>query len=124
MVEIHACHGPQAIDGHLRYKERHPALVGALLQQCAILLSAYHYNKQFKPTKEHTNVGGLSRLLLKNEQPVQLSDFQHWSVFALSITVQQIERTTHYDPVLNKVLMFTKKGWPAKTEEVFKPFSK
>ena len=45
-------------------------------------------------------------------------------VEVLPVTVQQIQRATHYDPVLSKVFMFTKRGWPARTQEVLKQFSK
>ena len=32
------------------------------MQKWGVLLSAYHYNIEFKPTKSHANADGLSRL--------------------------------------------------------------
>ena len=41
-----------------------PSLAAARLQRWALLLSAYDYEIQFKPTKSHSNADGLSRLPL------------------------------------------------------------
>ena len=43
-----------------------PTLAAYRLQRWAILLSAYTYNIQFRPTDQHGNADGLSRLPLKD----------------------------------------------------------
>ena len=97
--------------------------MAARLHWWAVLLSAYHYDIQFKQTKEHTHADGLSRFLpLKNEQLVHLSSetqiFNIGQFEVLPITVQQIEQATCYYAVISKVLMFTKIGCPAQTEQL------
>ena len=57
--------------------------------------------------------------LIGEKQILNIGHFE-----ALPITVQQIVRAIRCNPVLSKVLMFTKRGWPAQMEEMFKPFSK
>ena len=44
-----------------------PPLAAARLQRWALLLSAYRYNIEFKPTLAHANADGLSRLPLKQK---------------------------------------------------------
>ena len=41
-----------------------PTLAAARLQRWAVLLSAYSYEIRFKPTADHANADGLSRLPL------------------------------------------------------------
>jgi len=41
-----------------------PSLAAARLQRWALLLSAYSYDIEFRPTEEHSNVDALSRLWL------------------------------------------------------------
>ena len=103
-----------------------PSLAAARLQRWAVLLSAYQYDIQFKPTKEHSNADGLSRLPLRNEKPTQHSKevnvFNIGQIQALPVTFSHIEKATRTDPVLSKVLLYTKRGWPAQTADVMKPF--
>lgn len=40
----------------------------------------------------------------------------------LPVTSAQVQQVTQVDPVLNKVLNYTKWGWPASVPEVLKPF--
>ena len=50
-----------------------PPLAAARLQLWAILLSAYDYHLDFRPSQSHSNADGLSRLPLKTERSVAYS---------------------------------------------------
>ena len=50
-------------------KKSIPPLAAARLQRWALLLSAYTYEIEWKPTREHANADGLSQLPLQNEKP-------------------------------------------------------
>ena len=47
-----------------------PSLAAARLQQWSILLTAYLYDIEFKPSKDHSNADGLSQLPLK-DKPIE-----------------------------------------------------
>ena len=49
-----------------------PPLAAARLQRWALLLSAYSYDIEFKPTRQHGNADGLSRLPLGHRQAAAL----------------------------------------------------
>ena len=61
---VSAVYKPQTII--LGPKTGIPSLAAARLQRWALILSAYKYQIQFRPTKAHGNANGLSRLPLKN----------------------------------------------------------
>ena len=101
-------------------KKNIPALAAARMQRWALLLSAYNYNLEYRPTQAHGNADGLSRLPVAQVsagQPSQSSSessiYNVCQVEYLPVTVMQLQRTTQYDPVLSKVLHYTKYGWPA-----------
>ena len=104
-----------------------PPLAAARLQRWALLLSAYQYDIEFKPTQEHGNADGLSRLPLKtltlSEPPVsEATVFNIAQVDSLPVTVSQVEAATRSDPVLSRVLRYTRTGWPVKVQEELKPY--
>ena len=39
-----------------------------------------------------------------------------------TLTAVQLKRATNYDPILSKVLLYTKQGWPDKVDEPLKPY--
>ena len=41
---------------------------------------------------------------------------------SLPVTCQQVQMTNRNDPLLSKILLFTKQGWPTQVQEEFKPF--
>ena len=102
-----------------------PSLAAARLQRWAILLSGYQYEIVFKATHDHANADGLSRLPLPD---TTLGSSSVPSIFnvsqlqSLPVTSAQVETATRRDPVLSKVLLYTKQGWPQETEEVVKPY--
>ena len=93
-----------------------PALPAVRLQRWAITLSAYHYEIEFRPTKQHTNADSLLRLPLENtpttdiDKSVTLFNIQQMGTLLLH--VKQLHQETSYDPLLSKVLLYTKEGWP------------
>ena len=48
-----------------------PSLAAARLQRWAIQLAGYSYQIHFRPTNQHCNADGLSRLPLKDKSPVE-----------------------------------------------------
>ena len=104
-----------------------PSLAAARLQRWALILSAYKYQIQFRPTKAHGNADGLSRLSLKNgmgSNSVPVSTvFNIHQLAALPVTSRQIAEATRRHPILSRVLHYTKVGWPAVlTEQTMQPY--
>jgi hypothetical protein len=102
-----------------------PSLATARLQRWAVLLSAYQYNIRFKPTDQHANADGLSRLPLPSSPNVSTtasSIFNLSQIGALPITSVQVADATRKDSTLSKVLHFTKSGWQHVNEDVLKPY--
>jgi hypothetical protein len=88
-----------------------PTLAALRMQRWAMKLMAYNYDIEFRSTKQHCNVDALSRLPLftpdKEEyiQSIQLSD--------MPVHCKDIWQETRRDPLLSKVLHFTRCGWPS-----------
>ena len=104
-----------------------PALAVARLQRWALLLSAYSYNIEFRPTKSHANADGLSRLPLsqpavEDPQPSVSSVFSVSQIQALPVSAPKLQRATRTDPKLSRVYKYTLSGWPEQVPEDLKPF--
>ena len=100
-----------------------PPLAAARLQRWALQLSAYSYEIEFKPTRQHSNADGLSRLPLSNQQPPPAScTFSIGQIMALPVTAECVLVATRRDPVLSKVHQFTRDGWPAVISDGYKPY--
>ena len=92
-----------------------PSLAAARLQRWALLLSAYRYTIQYRPTRLHGNADGLSRLPLPTSQSESIgtiSTFNIHQIAALPVTSRQIADATRRHPVLSRVLHYLKRGWP------------
>ena len=111
----------------LASKKGIPPLAAARLQRWALLLTAYDYILEFRPSHEHCNVDGLSRLPLQTEEPVICSTeptiFNISQLEALPITAPSVQQTTCKDPILSKVTRYLKRGWPTKVPEAIQPYS-
>ena len=98
-----------------------PSLAAARLQRWAVLLSAYQYEIRFKPTQEHANADGLSRLPLPTTTGSKVICSTDPAIFNLSqveslpVTATQIQAASRTDPVLSKVLHHTT-TWLAATD--------
>ena len=100
-----------------------PSPAAARLQCWALLLSAYDYEIQFKPTKSHSN--GLSRLPLPipdSETISSVNVFNIAQILSLPVTFQQVQAATRHDPILTKVSGYVATGWPEKVSEDLKPY--
>ena len=86
-----------------------PPLAATRLQQWAVLLSAYQYKIQFKPTEAHANADGLSRQPLLQQSDTTVISHKTTSIFnitqieALPITSSTIGSATRMDKILSRV---------------------
>ena len=83
-----------------------PTPAAARLQRWAMLLSAYDYDIQYRPTLAHSNADGLSRLPMPKLGPDPGGEAV--SLFNVSqvqsLPVQDIQGATKRDPVTSKIL--------------------
>ena len=68
-------------------------MAAARLQRWALLLSAYTYDIQYKPTESHSNADGLSRLPLpvidtREERDEGTSIFNVFQILSVPVTFQ------------------------------------
>ena len=107
-------------------KQGIPALAAARMQRWALLLSAYAYDIQFRPTGLHGNADGLSRLpLLESSTPSapdEASMFNVAQMQSLPISSSELEAATRNDPMLSKVLRYVRQGWPQQVPERLYPY--
>ena len=103
-----------------------PTLAAARLQHWAWILSAYHYDIEFRPTNEHGNADGLSRLPLPEgsleETCADPTVFNIPQIDALSVTVAKLRAATAFDRVLSKVCRYVKHGWPPEVPDKLRPY--
>ena len=104
-----------------------PPLAAARLQRWAWILSAYKYEIQFRPTGDHGNADGLSRLPRQGVTPESTSAdpkiFNVSQIDALPVTVRQLRAATRADRSLSKVIRYTQSGWPGQVPLKLKPFA-
>ena len=78
-------------------------------------MSAYFYSIEFRPTKQHANADGLSRLLLGNRHEASLDciaidAFTIGQMQELPVTADQVKTATRQDRVLSQVYRYTLHG--------------
>ena len=80
----------------LGHKKAIPPLAAARLQRWAILLSAYDYSLEFRPSQSHANADGLSRLPLRTTSPAAYSSeptvFNIFQLESLPVTAREIQK--------------------------------
>ena len=112
----------------LSHKASLPALAATRLQRWAITWSAYNYEIEFRLTKQHANVDSLSRLSLEGtpttETDKSVTLFNVQQIGTLSVQAKQLCQETANDPLLSKVLLYTKEGWPQEIDAQLLPFSR
>ena len=102
-----------------------PPLIAARLQRWALFLTAYTYKIEYRSTTAHANADCLSRLPLPSTSP---SESTHSNVFvvrqieALPVTAGQLRTATRSDPILSRVLQYSKRGWPVNIPDFLKPY--
>ena len=88
----------------------------------AVFLLGYQYDLHFRPTGQHSNADGFSRLPLEDTWAVDEESARGAAVFnvhqleSLPITATQLQHQTGRDPLLSKVLRYTQTGWPSAQE--------
>ena len=99
-----------------------PTLAAARLQRWAITISVYRYSIQFKSTREHANSDAFSRLPIKRltrGEEMNGADydtrFNLSQISSLPVTAAKVAKETSADPVLKKVVLNVKKGWPERS---------
>ena len=105
-----------------------PVMAASRLQGWAIILSAYTYDIQYKPTNKHGNADTLSRFPVTNddcfekEQSLELvvNLVQTNQLEKLPIKAEDIQKATKEDEVLSKVCEYIQKCWPAHKKNVSK----
>ena len=101
-----------------------PTLAAARMQRWALILAAYSYTIEFKPTDEHANADGLSRLPLVVKHEETPDSFIIGQLQALPVTTERLRVATRQDPVLSRVYDYVKEGWQGtETEAAVKPFA-
>ena len=99
-------------------------LAAARLQHWALLLVGYNYRIVFRPTHAHANADSLSHLPLSlSEKDARVPDLKLFNILqieTLPVTAAQLKTATNIDPVLSRVLRYTKKGWPSEIVDVLK----
>ena len=100
-----------------------PTLAAARLQRWTLLLAAYSYEIEFRPTGEHANADSLSWLPLEcRVSPETGCEFMVGQIHALPVTAAQVVKATHQDPVLSKVHYWVRQGWPTNVSEEYRSF--
>lgn len=103
-----------------------PTLAAARLQRWAWILSAYRYDIEFRPTNEHANADGLSRLPLSSgsleEACADPTVFNVSQIEALPVNVSKLRSATATDPILSKVYRYVKAGWPVTIPKCLRPY--
>ena len=75
--------------------------------------------------KGSANVNALSRLPLQSRDTKRQPEtdiFTVQQIEALPITSAHLKRVTGCEPILSKVLRYTKQGWPDEVEKTLKPY--
>ena len=97
-----------------------PVMSASRLQRWAIILSAYSYSIEYKPTKQHGNADCLSRLPLDTDPAFEryqslhpvVNLIQQNQITQLPVSAHEVKNATAEDPVLKQVLAKIKAGWP------------
>lgn len=103
-----------------------PPIAAARLQRWAVQLAAYTYNIEFKSTHDHGNADALSRLPLQSTNSgcsTVPSEFNVCQIMSLPVAYTDVERASRRDPIISKVLRYTRRGWLEIFPDSLKPFS-
>ena len=104
-------------------KQGIPSVAATRTQRWALLLSAYSYSIKFRPTEAHCIADGLSRLPLQAVgNPEDPAVFNMMQISSLPVHAADVARATWKDPVLSKVMLFMRRGWPDDMQETLKPY--
>ncbi len=101
-----------------------PPIAAARLQRWAIQLAAYSYDIEYKSTHAHGNADTLSRLPLKyiGSRSQIPGDFNICQILSLPVRGTDVGMTSRHDPIISKVITYTRQGWPETIPESLKPY--
>ena len=101
-----------------------PTLAAARMQRWAVILQAYSYQVEYRPSTKHGNADALSRLPCNNPPLKEEAELYFFSgLEELPVDAKDISRETRRDPVLARVLNYTLTGWPNYvSSEELKPY--
>ena len=122
MIHLYTDH--KALVTILGPKTAVPTLAVARMQRWAVILQAYSYQVEYRPSKEHGNADALSRLPC-NAPPLkeEAELFFFSDLKELPIDAKEISSETRRDPVLARLLNYTLSGWPNYlTSDELKPY--
>ena len=101
-------------------------LAAARLQGWALLLSAYQYAVEFRPTAKHGNADGLPRLPLSIDRSEALdpvpAEVNVVQINKLPVKAAQLKRVNDEDRVLAKVRHYIVEDWPKKIDPQLKVY--
>ena len=101
-----------------------PQLVSAHIKCWALTLAAYNYTIAYIAGKENVCADFLSRKLIEGE-PTSAETVTSNVLFVDTdniVKAQTVRSETRKDPVLYRVLQFTKNGWPSEVDSELLPF--
>uniref|UniRef100_A0ABD2XM53 RNA-directed DNA polymerase n=1 Tax=Trichogramma kaykai TaxID=54128 RepID=A0ABD2XM53_9HYME len=101
-----------------------PQMIAGQLQRWACFLSGFNYTFKYGKGKDNGGADGLSRLPAHSEESDEEEiDFVRFIVEdKLPVDYAQIKKATRTDPVLSKVFMYTRDGWPENVDDTLKPY--
>ena len=88
----------------------------------------YQYDLEFRPTGQHTNADGFSRLPLSSttaaaeELVMGATVLNVQQIQSLPVTAKNLKEETGRDTSLSKVLRYTQSGWPREVPRELKPY--
>ncbi len=107
-------------------KQGTPPLAAARMQRWSLILAAYSYTIEYRPTDAHGNADSLSRLPLNVQEedniPEEPSVFNMRQLQTLPVTSTRIQTDTRTDAVLSRVLRYVTSGWPQQVSSVYQPY--
>ena len=99
-----------------------PALAANRLARWALFLAQFNYTIEYRKSSEHQNADALSRLpvgedLSFDREESEQDDDTVCAIESLSLQIRPtdsslLQKESSKDPVLSKVMRFTKEGWP------------
>ena len=107
----------------LASKKNIPTLAAARLQRWALMFSAYIYKLEYRSTQAHGKADGLSRVPIPQEKLSQHGELTVCNVCQveyLPVIFVQLQKATRHDPMLCKVLNYTKSGKPLRFTSAIK----
>ena len=103
-----------------------PQMASGRLQRWAVYLSGFNYTIEHIKGVNNTAADGLSRLprQIADDQEEDLGDyFNFMTAENLPIRAENIIKHVRRDPLLSRVYMYVKEGWPTQVQEELKPFA-